>query len=192
MIFEQHWMDDANEEDVEMIPLLTVNEEDDEHADAEYNASLPILPIRNNVLFPGVVIPISVGRSKSTKAVNAAYKKDKIIGVISQKDTETEEPEFNDLQRIGTIAKIVKMLKMPDGGTTLIIQGKKRFNLNKIIKDDPYLVGEVEALEEVNTSSAKEVKAFIASMKEQAMKIVELSPNLPDEAKIVIKNINGV
>ncbi|MEZ5001970.1 MAG: endopeptidase La [Chitinophagales bacterium] len=192
MIFEQHWMDDANEEDVEMIPLLTVNEEDDENTDAEYNASLPILPIRNNVLFPGVVIPISVGRSKSTKAVNAAYKKDKIIGVISQKDTETEEPDFNDLQRIGTIAKIVKMLKMPDGGTTLIIQGKKRFNLNKIIKDDPYLVGEVEALEEVNTSSAKEVKAFIASMKEQAMKIVELSPNLPDEAKIVIKNINGV
>ncbi len=192
MIFEKHWMDEANDEDVEMVPLLAVTDEDEEGKDEEYNPTLPILPIRNNVLFPGVVIPISVGRSKSTKAVNAAYKKDKVIGVISQKDTETEEPEFEDLQKVGTIAKIVKMLKMPDGGTTLIIQGKKRFSLNKIVKDEPYLVGEVEALEESNSSNKKEIKAFIASMKEQATQIVELSPNLPSEAKVVIKNINGV
>ncbi|MCP4121820.1 MAG: endopeptidase La [Bacteroidetes bacterium] len=180
------------DDDVEMIPLLTVNEdEEDQDGKEEFNSTLPILPIRNNVLFPGVVIPISVGRDSSIKAVRTAYKGDKIIGVIAQKDVETEDPEFEDLQSIGTVAKIVKMLKMPDGGTTLIIQGKRRFVLKSIIKQEPYLVGEIETLEEVNSAPKKEMKAFMASMKEQAAKIIELSPNIPEEAKVVLKNING-
>jgi len=111
--------------------------------------------------------------------------------VIAQKDVETEDPEFSDLQSVGTVAKIVKMLKMPDGGTTLIIQGKRRFVLKSIVKQEPYIIGEIETLEEVNTATKKEMKAFMASMKEQAAKIIELSPNIPEEAKVVLKNISG-
>lgn len=193
MIFEQRYMDDLQEDDMEVIPLLTVNEEDEEDDNLEeYGTTLPILPIRNNVLFPGVVIPISVGRTKSIKAVKAAHRKNKVIGVVAQRDIETEEPDLQDLQKVGTIAKIVKMLKMPDGGTTLIIQGKKRFGLNKIVAEEPYLIGEIDTLQEENSIGKKESKAFIASLKEQATKIVELSPNLPPEAKVVIKNISGV
>jgi ATP-dependent Lon protease len=192
MIFNQQWLDNSMEEEVEMIPLLSVNEDEDLIDTADYGDKIPLLPIRNNVLFPGVVIPISVGRNKSLKAVKDAYKKNKIIGVIAQRDVETEDPELTDLQSIGTIARIVKMLKMPDGGTTLIIQGKKRFHLNKIVSNDPFLIGEIELLAEINSAGSKETKAFIASMKEQAMKIVELSPNLPTEAKVVIKNISGI
>jgi ATP-dependent Lon protease len=192
MIFNQQWLDSSMEEDVEMVPLLTVNEDDDLSDQEDYGTNVPLLPIRNNVLFPGVVIPISVGRNKSLKAVKDAYKKNKIIGVIAQRDTETEDPEMEDLQGIGTIARIVKMLKMPDGGTTLIIQGKRRFHLNKIVSNDPFLIGEIQLLAEINSAGIKETKAFIASMKEQAMKIVELSPNLPTEAKVVIKNISGI
>lgn len=192
MLFDQYWMDDAVEEDVEMIPLLSVNEEEDEDdKSAVYNSVLPILPIRNNVLFPGVVIPISVGRETSIKAVRKAYKGDKMIGVITQRNMETEDPGQEDLYPIGTIAKIVKMLKMPDGGTTLIIQGKKRFTLKALIQQEPFIKGEIDLLEDVNSASAKEMKAFMASMKEQATKIVELSQNLPEEAKMMVKNING-
>jgi len=164
---------------------------EDQDGTEEFGSQLPILPIRNNVLFPGVVIPISVGRDSSIKAVKTAYKNDKIIGVIAQKDVETEDPEFSDLQSVGTVAKIVKMLKMPDGGTTLIIQGKRRFVLKSIVKQEPYIIGEIETLEEVNTATKKEMKAFMASMKEQAAKIIELSPNIPEEAKVVLKNISG-
>jgi ATP-dependent Lon protease len=193
MIFDQFWLDDPVDDDVEMIPLLTVNEEDEDEdgMDEEINAAIPILPIRNNVLFPGVVIPISVGRDRSIKAVRKAYKDDRVIGVIAQRDIETEDPDLRDLYSVGTVARIVKMLKMPDGGTTLIIQGKRRFVLKSLVSQEPYLIGEVESLEEINTGSAKEMKAFMASMKEQATKIVELSQNLPEEAKLVVKNING-
>ena len=193
MIFDQIWMDDVIEDDGDMIPLLTVNEEDEDDVDDQeaFSKAVPILPIRNNVLFPGVVIPISVGRDRSIKAVRKAYKGDRLIGVISQKDIETEEPELKDLYTVGTMAKIVKMLKMPDGGTTLIIQGKRRFVLKSIVSHEPHLIGEIESLQDINTGSSDEMKAFMASMKEQATKIVELSQNLPDEAKLVVKNING-
>ena len=118
----------GNEEEMEFMPIIPLNEDEDAGSDAQpIPKELPILPLRNTVLFPGVVIPITVGRDKSIKAVSDAYKADKLVGVVAQKDSNVEEPTVSDLEDIGTIAKIVKMIKMPDGGTTIIIQGKKRF-----------------------------------------------------------------
>src|SRR3954468_14552 len=120
----------APEDEMDFIPIIPLNEsEGDNGQDIEVPKELPLLPLRNTVLFPGVVIPITVGRDKSIKAVNDAYKADKLIGVIAQKDPNLEDPIFTDLVEIGTIAKVVKLIKMPDGGTTIIIQGKKRFKV---------------------------------------------------------------
>ena len=129
----------GTEDEMEFMPIIPLNEEEDANADEQaIPADLPILPLRNTVLFPGVVIPITVGRDKSIKAVNDAYKADKLIGVVAQKDSNVEEPVVSDLEDIGTVAKIVKLIKMPDGGTTIIIQGRKRFKIEEIISDDPY------------------------------------------------------
>src|SRR6185436_19486784 len=126
-----------------------LNESDQENTDGiEVPAEIALLPLRNTVLFPGVVLPITVGRDKSILAVNEAYKADKLIGVVAQKDSSVEDPAATDLESIGTIARIMKQIKMPDGGTTIIIQGKRRFNLNAIISDDPYFKASVTLLEE--------------------------------------------
>ncbi len=118
----------ASEGEMEFMPIIPLNEEDDENIDGEsIPSTLPLLPLRNTVLFPGVVIPITVGRDKSIKAVTDSYKSDKLVGVVAQKDSNIEEPTVADLELIGTVAKIVKLIKMPDGGTTIIIQGRKRF-----------------------------------------------------------------
>ena len=129
---------DNQEDEMEFMPIIPLNDEEDQDADATpFPGELPILPLRNTVLFPGVVIPITVGRDKSIKAVNDAYKTDKLIGVVAQKDSTIEEPAVSDLEDIGTVAKIVKLIKMPDGGTTIIIQGKKRFKIESITTEDP-------------------------------------------------------
>src|SRR6185436_19846820 len=121
------------EDEMDFIPIIPLNESDgDNGQEIEVPAELPLLPLRNTVLFPGVVLPITVGRDKSIKAVNDAYKTDKLVGVVSQKDSNVEEPTVSDLVDIGTVAKIVKLIKMPDGGTTIIIQGKKRFKTDEI------------------------------------------------------------
>ena len=190
-MFEDLFMDDLVGDDVEMIPMLTVDDSEEEE-DIKISPVLPLLPLRNNVLYPGVVIPIAVGREKSIKAVKKAHKSDKLIGVIAQRKTNIDDPEGDDLHTIGTIAKIVKMLKMPDGGTTLIIQGKRRFELTNLVKNEPYLEGEAQKLEDVQLENAKREKALVATMKESANKIIELSPNLPSEAKIVLKNIDSI
>src|SRR5258706_13467932 len=123
-----------NEDELDFIPIIPLNEADGESMDGiEVPAEISLLPLRNTVLFPGVVLPITVGRDKSIRAVNDAYKTDKLIGVIAQKDSNIEDPGIKDLERIGTIAKIVKQIKMPDGGTTIIIQGKSRFVIDSII-----------------------------------------------------------
>src|SRR6201746_1883867 len=127
------------EDDMDFMPIIPLNESDNENLnDIEIPKELPVLPLRNTVLFPGVVLPITVGRDKSIKAVNDAYKIDKLIGVLAQKDANIEEPDPKDLCKIGTVAKIVKLIKMPDGGTTIIIQGKKRFELEEMSSEDPY------------------------------------------------------
>ncbi|UYQ91480.1 LON peptidase substrate-binding domain-containing protein [Chitinophaga horti] len=126
------------EEDMEFMPIIPLNEDSENTDDDKIPQELILLPLRNTVLFPGVVIPITVGRDKSIKAVHDAYKADKMIGVIAQKDSNVEEPEEADLYRVGTVAKIVKLIKMPDGGTTIIIQGRKRFALKEMVSTDPY------------------------------------------------------
>src|SRR5437016_4832011 len=127
------------EDDTDFLPIFPLNDSDsDDGQELSVPDELPILPLRNTVLFPGVVIPITVGRDKSIKAVNDAYKADKLIGVVAQKDSSVEEPAATDLESVGTIARIVKQIKMPDGGITIIIQGKRRFSLNAITSDDPY------------------------------------------------------
>jgi len=153
--------------------------------------SLPLLPLRNTVLFPGVVLPITVGRDKSIKAVNDAYRSDKLIGVLAQRDANIEEPELKDLCRIGTVAKIAKLIKMPDGGTTIIIQGKKRFELLDVISEDPYFKGTIQLLEDIPVIDDKDFNAYISSIKDLATQIIHLSPNLPTEASIILKNIEN-
>lgn len=123
----------GQDDDMEFMPIIPLTEDEDGNGDEqELPDELPILPLRNTVLFPGVVIPITVGRDKSIKAVTDAYKADKMVGVVAQKDSNIEEPQIADLEKIGTVAKLVKLIKMPDGGTTIIIQGRKRFELQEI------------------------------------------------------------
>ena len=179
------------EDDVEMVPLLSIEEDDNTNSD-HLPKVLPILPLRNNVLFPGVVIPISVGREKSIKAVKKAYKENKYIGVIAQRDTKIEEPEPGDLYTMGTTAKIIKMLSMPDGGNTLILQGVKRFIVKQNVASDPIIEAEVEYITDVPMIDQQQEKAMMDNLKDMANKIIELSPNIPNEAKIVLNNINTI
>jgi len=182
----------GTEDEMEFMPIIPLNEEEDANADEQaIPADLPILPLRNTVLFPGVVIPITVGRDKSIKAVNDAYKADKLIGVVAQKDSNVEEPVVSDLEDIGTVAKIVKLIKMPDGGTTIIIQGRKRFKIEEIISDDPYFKAKIKVLAEDNLKGDADFEAMVGSIKDLAGQIVGLSPNLPSEAAIILKNIEN-
>jgi ATP-dependent Lon protease len=152
---------------------------------------LPLLPLRNTVLFPGVVLPITVGRDKSIKAVNDAYKTNKLIGVLAQKDSNIEEPALKDLCEIGTVAKIVKLIKMPDGGTTIIIQGKKRFTLLSIIEEHPYFKASISLLPDDSELEESDLNAYTGSIKDLASQIIQLSPNMPAEASIILKNIES-
>ncbi|MGG9962385.1 endopeptidase La [Ferruginibacter sp. SUN106] len=180
------------EDEMEFMPIIPLNEEEEANADEQaIPAELPILPLRNTVLFPGVVIPITVGRDKSIKAVNDAYKADKLIGVVAQKDSNVEEPVVSDLEDIGTVAKIVKLIKMPDGGTTIIIQGRKRFKIEEITTDDPYFKAKIKVLPEENLKGDADFEAMVGSIKDLAGQIVGLSPNLPSEAAIILKNIEN-
>ena len=177
--------------DAEFIPLITPEEEETMN-NADFPSEIPILPLRNNVLFPGVVIPITVGRDKSIKLVLKANKEDKIIGVVAQKNQDVEEPEFSDVHTIGTVAQIVRMLKMPDGSTTVIIQGKRRFEIIKPTQSEPFMKAEVRFFKETKAPKKdKEFKAIIDSMKELALNIIRDSPNIPTEAQFAIKNIDS-
>lgn len=182
----------GQEDEMEFMPIIPLNDDDEANADAEpIPDEIPILPLRNTVLFPGVVIPITVGRDKSIKAVNDAYKADKLIGVLAQKDSNIEEPTVSDLEDIGTVAKIVKLIKMPDGGTTIIIQGKKRFKVEEITEDEPYFKAKITVLVEENLKDDADFSAMVSSIKDLAAQIIGLSPNLPSEASIILKNIEN-
>jgi ATP-dependent Lon protease len=180
------------EDEMEFMPIIPLNEDGSENADEQaIPAELPLLPLRNTVLFPGVVLPITVGRDKSIKAVNDAHKADKLVGVVSQKDSTVEEPTVSDLVDIGTVAKIVKLIKMPDGGTTIIIQGKKRFKIDEITSEDPYFKARIQLLEDQIVQDDTDFDAMVSSIKELAAQIIQLSPNLPSEASIILKNIEN-
>ncbi|OFY65604.1 MAG: endopeptidase La [Bacteroidetes bacterium RIFCSPLOWO2_02_FULL_36_8] len=176
---------------MELVPLLSMDEENQMNKEATPEV-LPILPLRNTVLFPGVVIPITAGRTKSNRLVNDAYQKDKIIGVIAQKNTEADDPVENDLYKTGTVAQILKVFKLPDGNTTVIIQGKKRFEIAQIETYKPYIRAKIHVLEEKITHlSKKEVTASVASLKELALNIIKLNPSIPVEARFAIENIES-
>ena len=190
-MFEQLGMPGMMDEDVEMVPMLSL-EEDDDSPNEEIKNPVPLLPLRNNVLFPGVVIPIAVGRDKSISAVKKAYKGNKFVGVIAQKDTQIEEPESGDLYSIGTVARIVKMLKMPDGGTTLIIQGVRRFELLEIVSNEPHFEANIKIFDDTKPKFTQEVKAIMSNMKELAQRIIEHSPQIPNEARVIVMNIKNL
>ena len=174
----------------EFFPLLS--DEDEQKIDKEKNPdSLPILPLRNTVLFPGVIIPITVTRERSVKLIKEAEKNNKIIGVVAQKDSTVELPKVDDLNSIGTVAQILKVLKMPDGNITAVIQGRKRFELEEIISNDPYYKAKIKDYIELKPYSDKEFDALVSSIKDIALKIIDESPNIPNEASIAIKNIKS-
>jgi len=182
----------GSDEDTDFLPIIPINENENEYdRNLVIPDILPLLPLRNTVLFPGVVIPITVGRDKSIKAVNDAYKGEKLIGVLAQKDANIEEPELKDLCGTGTVAKIVKLIKMPDGGTTIIIQGKKRFKMLSLVEEEPYFKARVTVLPDDEKLPDEDFDAYTATIKELATDIIQLSPNLPTEASIILKNIEN-
>ncbi len=182
---------DSMEGDTEFIPLLS-REEEEQMAEEEIPEELAILPIKNTVLFPGVVIPITVGRDKSIKLVRENYKQSRIIGVVSQKDPSVEEPNFDDLNKVGTAAYIIKILQMPDGNTTVIIQGKRRFELSELTQTEPYFVAKVSAFDAPEkTKKSKDFDALISTIKDLAIQIVKTSPNVPSEAAFALRNIES-
>jgi len=177
--------------EAELIPLLTP-EDEEEMNNEELPVSLPILPLRNTVLFPGVVIPISAGRDKSIKLINDANAGGKIIGVVSQINEEDEDPSKDDIHKIGTVARILRVLKMPDGNVTVILQGKKRFEIDEVVLEEPYMTATIkEVSEERPDENDTEFTAILDSVKELAIQIIKESPNIPSEATFAIKNIES-
>ena len=179
------------DENSELIPLMTP-EDEEEIANEKLPETLPILSLRNTVLFPGVVIPITAGRDKSIKLIDDANKGSKVIGVVAQKDEDIEDPTASDIHETGTVARILRVLKMPDGNTTVIIQGKKRFKVTEVITEEPYMNATISEVPEVRPSKdSKEFDAIIESIKDLALQIIRDSPNIPSEASFAIKNIES-
>lgn len=190
-MFERIEFTDVIDSETEFIPLISAEDEEAMNEE-ETPTELPILPIRNTVLFPGVVLPITVGRDKSIKLVQDAYKGDRTVGVISQKQQSIENPDFDDLNRIGTVARIIRLLKMPDGSTTVIIQGKKRFEMLELITEEPYIRASVKEFSEIKPANGqKKFEALVSSLKDLALQIIKHSPNIPSEAAFAIKNIES-
>ena len=184
-------LSDLLNEEAEFLPLMS---DEDEAKISKENAPdiLPILPLRNTVLFPGVIIPITIGRDRSVKLIKDADNGNKMIGVVAQKDFDIELPETTDLHEVGTIATILKMLKMPDGNITVVIQGRKRFAIDQMIQDDPYYKAQITELFELKPDSKdEEFIALVSSIKDLSLKIIDASPNIPSEAAIAIKNIKN-
>jgi ATP-dependent Lon protease len=179
------------DEDAELIPLMTP-EDEEEIKKEDVPDVLPILPLRNTVLFPGVVIPITAGRDESIKLIKEANKGSKTIGVVSQKNEATENPKLDDIYTIGTVARILKMLKMPDGNTMVVLQGKKRFEIQNLVQEKPYIKAKVkELVEDVPDKKESEFGAIIDSVKDISLRIIKENPNIPTEASFAIKNIQS-
>ncbi len=179
------------EEDGEFMPLITIDEEDENAITEDINDILPCLALKNTVLFPGIVIPITVGRDKSIKAIQHAYEGDRLIAVLSQRDSNTEAPDADDLFRIGTVARIIKLIKMPDGSTTAILQGRKRFELLEMLQEEPFMEGIIKVLSYEEPTNTLEFEAMVASINDMAKKIIQLSPNIPTEAVVMLRNITN-
>ena len=188
IVFSDEMMSDADGS--EIISVIADSDFEDD-SKGEYPSNLPLLPLRNTVLFPGVVFPVTIGRDKSIKLIEDAYKSDKTIGVIAQKDQNIEDPTSTDLYQTGTLGHILKMLKMPDGNITAIIQGKRKFRLDSITQETPYFRGDITAVTDGKARKGKETNATVDSIRELASNIVEISPTIPSEANFALKNINS-
>ncbi|HMB42155.1 MAG TPA: endopeptidase La [Balneolaceae bacterium] len=182
--------DDGFDDFEQAIPLMS-EEEEKKLTESEIPDNLPILPLKNTVLFPGVVVPITVGRDQSLALVKEAYESTKTIGVVAQKDETVENPEESDLYKLGTVAQILKLIKMPDGSKSIVIQGKSVFSINEFTQTDPYFRADVDPVKQAMDITGVELDASIRSVKETASKIVNLSPNIPSEASIAINNISS-
>lgn len=175
----------------DLIQLITDDEGDDINQQDNYSSEIPILSVRNTVLFPGVVIPITVGRQRSIKLVKKAQKGDKLIGVCAQINPNNDDPSWEDIYHVGTLAKIIKMIVLPDGNTTIIIQGKKRFKITETLTEDPYFTAKVDYLEESFPKNSKKIQALEESLKDSAAKILHLNPEIPREAQVALDNIDN-
>lgn len=175
----------------DIIPIIA-DGDDGELEDVEVPETIPILSLRNTVLFPGVVLPISIGRPRSIQLIKDAYRNDKIVGTVAQKDPDIENPNFQDLHSVGTIGQIVKLLEMPDGSTTAIIQGRKRMVLHELVSDDPYFMAKVRTIPEIKPEIlSKDFDAIVGSLKDLSLKIIKINPNISPEASFAIKNIEN-
>ncbi len=190
--FPNIYLSEIKEEESEDLIQLVSPEFEDDLKQADLPDEVPILPIKNTVLFPGVVIPITVSRQKSIRLVKKAYRGSRIIGVVAQKNNKAEDPKSVDLFTIGTIARILKMLVMPDGNTTIIIQGKSRFGIEQVVQEDPFITARVKLLSEsFPAKSRKETKALVQSLKDAAYKVMKLNPEIPKEAQAALGNIDS-
>lgn len=190
--FRNIFFADDMENDGDFIPLISDDEDDKDLKKSELPKELPILPLRNTVLFPGVILPITVGREKSIRLVNEIYKKDKIIGTVAQIDPHVNEPEENDMYRLGTVAQILKVLEMPDGSTSVIIQGKQRFEIKEMVQAEPFHKATVVLLKDKKPSDkTREFEAIVGSLKDLSLRIIKLSSNIPPEASFAVKNIEN-
>jgi len=175
----------------EIVPIIA-DGEDGDLEEVDVPDSIPILSLRNTVLFPGVVLPISIGRPRSVQLIKDAYRTDKIVGTVAQKDPDIENPSFNELHNVGTIGLVVKLLEMPDGSTTAIIQGRKRIILNELVSDNPYFIARVRTIPETRPESpSKDFDAIVGSLKDLSLKIIKISPNISPEASFAVKNIEN-
>ncbi|MCF8247205.1 MAG: endopeptidase La [Saprospiraceae bacterium] len=190
-LIDELYAPEGFDEEGEFMPLITIEEEDELSIKDPYPEVLPVLALKNTVLFPGVVIPITVGRDKSIRAVQKAYDHHRIVAVLSQRDSKVENPTVDDLFDVGTLARIIKLIRMPDGTTTAILQGRRRFRLAKMVSETPYMQGTVEEINYTMPKNKLEFEAIMASITDKARNIIQLSPHIPSEAVVMIKNINN-
>jgi ATP-dependent Lon protease len=191
IIFSDLYLSNGVNDETEFIPIISEGDEDTGE-NLKIPGVLPILPLRNTVLFPGIIIPITVGREKSIKLIREAYKKDKIIGTVAQRNPNVNEPTAKDIYKIGTVAQILKILEMPDNSTSVIIQGKRRFEITNVISEEPFLQAEIIALSDKKPNSiSKEFNALIDSLKDLSLRIIQMNNNVPPEAAFAIRNIEN-
>ncbi len=188
-MFDELFLPKGISDEMEFSPMFTVEDEEEESEDGDFPKVIPILAVKNTVLFPGVVTPITVGRDKSIKAINKAYDEGRMIAVLSQIDSKKEDPTVEDMYKVGTVAKIVKLFRMPDGTATAILHGKRRFQLVDMVKEDPFMMGEIKLLDIEKVKNKLEFEAMMVSIKDMAKQIIDLSPNIPTEANVMLKNI---
>jgi ATP-dependent Lon protease len=189
--FSEIFLPDIIDGEGDIVPIIA-DGDDGELDDIDVPETIPILSLRNTVLFPGVVLPISIGRPKSIQLIKDAYRNDKIVGTVAQKDPDMENPGFSDLHSVGTIGQIVKLLEMPDGSTTAIIQGRKRMTLQELVSDNPYFIAKVKSIPETKPDIFnKDFDTIVGSLKDLSLKIIKINPNISPEASFAIKNIEN-